>query len=229
MNTSQPSRSATLVQLLVSFVIPVIILARFSGEAQLGPARGMLLALAFPVGYEVYNFFTHKKPSYLSLFAIGGILLTGGISLLGLSEDWLAVRRAVPYLAAALVIMGSIIIKRPLLPALLPYFLDMDLLAKHTRGKRARAALERTLTRCSVMLSILLLILAIISFVLTKALILSPTDTSAFNQEFAKLRLVSLAAVTLPLLVGVTALLFYLVSSLEKLTGLEFDQILKKK
>ena len=40
-----------LIDLLVSIVTPSVILMKFSGEADLGTARALLLALAFPVGW----------------------------------------------------------------------------------------------------------------------------------------------------------------------------------
>ena len=48
-------RENPLVSLAVNIVIPVIILVRFSGEDELGPVNGLLLALAFPVGYGLYD------------------------------------------------------------------------------------------------------------------------------------------------------------------------------
>ncbi len=118
---------STAIQFIVSFVLPTILLLRFSvGNDQLGPAMAMVIALLFPVAYELYSLARRHKTSALSLIAIGGIVLTGTVTLLGLSENWLALRRSAIYFVAAFVLVGSILAKRPLIDMALKYLLDME-------------------------------------------------------------------------------------------------------
>ncbi len=221
--TTQP---AALPQLLISVVIPLVILTRFSAQSQLGPTKSLVLALAFPVAFELYSVRKTKRLSAVSALAIVGILITGAISLLGLSENWLAVRRSVPYLAAGLAVMISIRIKRPLLKAVLPRIMGMEKITGVASKKHALPQLERLITRAGYMASGVLFFIAFSSYVLTRIVIVSPTGTTGFNQEYAKLRILSLPFVTLPLLIGTVALLYYLMRHIEKLTGLDADQLL---
>ena len=69
--------------------------------------------LTFPVVYELYNVYINKIISLVSVIAIGGIALTGGLSLLNVSPGWLAVRRCVPYVVVALATITSYIFKNP--------------------------------------------------------------------------------------------------------------------
>lgn len=225
-NTAEPS---ALLQFIVSFVIPIIILTRFSAESSLGPTKGLLLALAFPVAFELYNVQKRKKLSMFSLLAIGGIIVTGAISLLGLSEGWLAIRRAVPYFAMGVAILVSIWIKHPILNAVLPKMFDMDEVTSRAQKKHTLPELSRSINRTGYLLSGLFIIIAIASYVLTRMVIMSETGTSSFNAEYARLRILSLPIITLPLLVGFTCALLYLTKAIEKLTSLDIDNILKKK
>lgn len=221
--------SSALLQFIVSFVVPIIILTRFSAESSLGPTKSLILALAFPIFFEIYNVRKRKKLSMFSLLAIGGILVTGAISLLGLSEGWLATRRAVPYLAMSIAILVSIRIRHPILNALLPQMLDMDEITSHAQKKHTVVELERSINRTSYMLSGVLLTIAIASYILTRIIIVSETGTTGYNQEYANLRIWSLPIITLPLLVGFTGVILYLTQSIKKLTGLDIDSVLKKK
>jgi intracellular septation protein A len=224
--TNQPS---TWIQLLVNFILPLIILTRFSAESQLGPTKALLLALAFPVAFEIYSIKKRRKVSMLSVLAIGGILVTGAISLLGLSEGWLAVRRSVPYLAVAIAIIVSILIKRPLLKALLPQMLDMQRVTNLATERHKSLELEQAITKAGYILAALFVAITIVAYVLTRIVIISPTDTAEFNQEYARLRLWSLPAIMLPMFVGMAGMITYLFKRLEKITGLDFEEILKKK
>ena len=218
-----------MLQIAINFIIPIVILTQFSGEAQLGPIKSLLLALAFPIGLELYSLRSNRRPNVLSMISIGGILITGAIALLGLSENWLAVRRTVPYAAAGAAFLISALFKRPLLGALLPYLLDMEEVRARALEKHAAGQLERRIARANYLTGILFMILAIASYFATLWVIASPGGSPGFNQEYARLRLISLPAITLPMVIGLTAVLYYLVHSMEKLTGLEFDSILKKK
>ncbi len=209
-------------------MIPLVILTRFSGEAQLGATKGLLLALAFPVAYELYNVRRRRKLSMVSVLAIGGILVTGAISLLGLSEGWLAVRRSVPYFAMSLAVLISMGLKRPLLSLLLPHILDMKKVEVAAKKKQVSDILAKRIQRAGLLLGGVLLAIGIISFVLTKIVIMSEVGTSGFNQEYARLRLWSLMATTLPLFIGMTGVIFYLARSIEKLTDRDIDDLMKK-
>lgn len=223
------SSSSTAMQFIVSFVLPTIVLLRFSGDDQLGPVMAMVVALLFPVAYELYSVSRKRKPSMLSLVAIGGILLTGAISVLGLSENWLAVRRSAIYILAALVLAGSVIIKRPLIDLALVRILDIERVRTEAAKRGTTAELHKRIAVSTYAFIIFLTLLGISSYVLTLLVITAPTDTAQFNSEYVRLRVLSLPYTTLPFFVGLIAILMYLLSGIEKLTGLSAEDLLHKK
>lgn len=220
--------SSALFQAVFTFVVPIIILTKFSSESQLGPVKGFLLALSFPVIYEIYSIQKRKKLSVLSAVAIIGILATGAVSLLGLSEDWLAVRRSVPYLLMALALLISIIIKHPIVDIVLKQILDTESINAAAKKKNNYEQLRSKIAIAGYILCGVLFAIAIGTYVMTKVVILSPTDTAAFNEEYARLRILSLPFITAPLLISITGIIVYLVQSLEKLTGLKAEELIKK-
>ncbi len=217
------------VQAIVGFLIPTVVLMVLSDESRLGPFLAMVVALALPVGLEVYAFTTGRKASLLSLFAIIGILSIGAISLLGLGEQWLGVRRAGIYVIAAVVLLVVTRFRRDLLKTGLEKVLDMAVVESAAKTKAVEARLVKLTAAAAYLSAGLLLLIGAWSYILTLLLISAPTGSSDFNAEYAQLRVLSLPYVTLPFLVGLTALLLWLLSGIEKLTGLSSDQLLKKK
>ena len=58
-------------------------MAQLSKETRLGPVWGLIVALAFPVSYGIYDFIARKKTNLFSVLGFVGILLSG---VLGLSQ-----------------------------------------------------------------------------------------------------------------------------------------------
>lgn len=218
-----------LIQIVIGFIIPTIVLMALSDESRLGPIVAMTVALIPPVLLELYSFFTGRKASIISVFAIIGILLIGVISFFGLSEEWLGVRRAGIYAIAALGIAAILTFKRDWIDKGLGKLIDMPKVRQAAKEKHSEKEVAKHITKVGYILVIFLTVIAAWSYILTLIVITSPTGSSGFNAEYAELRLLSLPYVSLPLLFGVTALLVYLVTGFEKYTGIDIEELLKKK
>ncbi len=225
---SRPPISFT-IQLVIGFIIPTIILMSFSDESRLGPLVAMSLALLPPVLLEIYSFFSGRKASILSLFAIIGILLIGAISLFGLSEEWLGVRRAGFYVITAGLIAAVLLFKRSWIDKGLGKIIDMPAVRKAAKQKGTEAEISKHISKVGYILVAFLLAIAVWSYILTLIVITAPTGSSEFNAEYAQLRLIGIPFISGPLLIGTAALLVYLVSGFEKLTGIDIEELLKKK
>ena len=217
------------IQFLTGFVVPTVILLTLSDESKLGPLLAMGLALLPPVVLELYSLVTGRKASVISFVAIVGILLIGVISLFGLSEEWLGVRRAAIYLVGAIALAGLLLTRRDVVDKGLEKLIDMDAIGKVARKKKIERQLAQQVTRVAWLFAGLLLAMAIWSYILTIIVITAPAGSSEFNAEYAELRVLGIPLVTLPFVVGTTVLLMYLVGRFEKLTGIEVEKLLKKK
>jgi len=217
------------IQLIIGFIIPTIVLMTLSDESRLGPLVSMVLALLPPVLLEVYSFFTGRKASLLSFIAIIGVLLIGAISLFGLSEEWLGVRRAGFYVIAALIIAGVLLFKRSWIDKGLGRVIDMPTVRKAAKKQQTEALLSKHISKVGYLLAGFLILIAIWSYVLTLIVIDAPTGSSEFNAQYAQLRIWGIPFVSGPLLIGMVALLVYLATGFEKLTGIDLETLLKKK
>lgn len=216
-------------QFVISFAVPTIVLFAFSDESRLGPLVAMGLALLPPILLELYSFATGRKASLLSLFAIVGILLIGAISLFGLSEEWLGVRRAGIYAIGAVAVLAVMKFRHGWVDKGLARVVDMQKVRRAASKKGTEADITKHISRVGYLLAAFLMAVAVWSYVLTIIVIQSPTGSSGFNAEYAELRLLGLPLISLPLLIGMVTLIIYLVSGFEKHTGIEAEELLRKK
>jgi hypothetical protein len=55
-----PKRENPFINIICNIVIPTVVLMKFSTDEWLGPLRGLIVALIFPVSYGVYDLITRK-------------------------------------------------------------------------------------------------------------------------------------------------------------------------
>src|SRR5690606_42166278 len=84
-----------MVDLLVSIVIPSVILMKLSGEAHFGPHQALVLGLAFPLGWGLFELIRYRKYNFIAVLGVISVLLIGGLRLLGLDPKWLNIKEAI--------------------------------------------------------------------------------------------------------------------------------------
>jgi len=67
---------------------------KLSGEDNLGPTGALILALSFPIVWGLYDLFKNGTRNYVAILGVVSVMLTGGIGLLKLDAQWLAVKEA---------------------------------------------------------------------------------------------------------------------------------------
>jgi hypothetical protein len=87
-------KHSILANLGFNIVIPTLILSKLSGENYLGPVFGVVVALAFPLLYGLRDYLTAHKPNFFSILGVINVLLTGGMSLLKLDPQYIAIKDA---------------------------------------------------------------------------------------------------------------------------------------
>ncbi|MFY9514340.1 MAG: VC0807 family protein [Rubrivivax sp.] len=114
MNTA--TKPNPLLEIAVTIVAPSLVLMSASGP--LGPTGALLAALALPVGYGLWDGWRRRRLNWLALVGVLSTLLTGGIGLMQLDAQWLAVKEAAVPALMGLVIAASAWTRRPLIHAL---------------------------------------------------------------------------------------------------------------
>ena len=218
-----------LLSLGLNILIPVIILMRFSAEDRLGPVYGLLVALAFPVIYGLYDFTRRRNFNLFSALGFVGILLTGGVGLLKLGVQWIAIKEASIPLIVGIVVLGSLKTRFPLVRKLLGKMIKLDRVDAALREKGTAEVFERQLVRATYIVGASFFLSALLNYVLAKIIVVSPAGTTAFNEELGRMTLLSFPVIAVPSTIVLAIAVMYLCSGIAKLTDLDVQSLLLKK
>jgi hypothetical protein len=188
-----------------------------------------LLALAFPIGWGMWDGWRRRRLNWLSVLGIVSTLLTGGIGLLRLDAQWLAVKEAlVPGLIGVAVLVSNWT-RWPLIRILVfnPDLFDVDRIQRALVERRTAVHFELRLRQATRLLSGTFFFSSAANYVLARAVVTSAAGTEAFNQELGRLTLLSYPVIALPSMAMMMGLLYWLARSAKALTGLEIGDMLR--
>ena len=224
----KPKKPNALLEIGITIAVPAVILMKLSGAEQLGPLRSLLLALAFPLAWGLWDGWRRRRLNWLSVLGVISTLLTGGIGLLHLDAQWLAVKEAAVPLAIGLAVLGSAWTRQPLIRILVfnADLFDVDRVHKALAERATEAAFEAQLRQGTVLLAGTFFFSAVANYVLARWIVTSPAGTEAFNQELGRLTLLSYPVIALPSMVMMMALMFWLARGAKRLTGLELEEMM---
>ena len=217
-----------LLEIAVTILVPALVLMQLSSAERLGPMRALLLALAFPLAWGVWDAVKRRKLNWLAVLGVVSTLLTGGIGLLALDARWLAVKEAAVPGFIGLVILGSVWARRPLIHWLVfnATLFDVDRVTSALDARGNRAAFDTRLRQGTVLLATTFFFSSVANYVLARWVVTSPAGTEAFNAELGRLTLLSYPVIAIPSTVMMMGLLWWLASQAKTLTGLDMGDML---
>lgn len=226
--TPKPEKKENaLLNLSFNIAIPALLLIKGPQWLGLSATFTLCVALIFPFSYGLFDLFARKKYNFFSIVGIISIALTGGIGLLKLPKEWIALKEAAVPLVLGIIVLGSLKTRYPLVKT----FLYNDQIINTTKVDAALAhnnqhhALDHLLTRATWLIAASFLLSAALNFSLAKYFIRSETGTEAFTAELGKLTAWSYPMIALPCTVVIIITLWQLLSGLEKVTGLSLEEI----
>jgi hypothetical protein len=219
-----------LIELLINIVIPSVILMKLSGEQELGAAGGLLLALAFPLGWGAFDLIGRRKINFISVLGLVSILLTGGIGLLQLDTQWLAVKEAAIPGLIGLAVLVSTRTRYPLVKTLLysPALIDVRRVQQHLDVRGTARDFEVRLQNATYLLGGTFFFSAAMNYFLATWIVTSPAGSEAFNAELGRLTLLSYPMIALPSMLMMMAVLYYLARAMRELAGLKLTEALNQ-
>ena len=225
---AKPKKPNAFLEIGITIIVPAVILMKLSGEHQLGPLRALLVALAFPLAWGLWDGWRRRRLNWLSVLGVISTLLTGGIGLLQLDARWLAVKEAAVPLAIGLAVLGSAWTRQPLIRILVfnADLFDVDRVHKALAERGTEAAFEARLRLGTMLLAGTFFFSAVANYVLARWVVHSPAGTEAFNQELGRLTLLSYPVIALPSMVMMMALMFWLARGAKQLTGLKLEEMM---
>ena len=217
-----------LVDLLFSIVVPSVILMKLSGDSDLGATTALLVALSFPLGWGLFELVKYKKFNFIALLGLVSVLLTGGIGLLQLDTQWLAIKEAAIPTVIGIAVLVSTQTRYPLVKALVynPKILNTDRIKQKLDEFDNAVMFEARLLSVTYLLSISFFFSAVMNYILAKWIVISPAGSAAFNEELGQMTLLSYPIIVIPSMAMMLGIFYYLWRSINGMTGLTLEEIL---
>lgn len=217
-----------MIDLLVSIAIPSIILMKFSGAENLGATTALIVALAFPLSWGLFELFKYRQFNFIALLGLISVLLTGGIGLLKLDPQWLAIKEAAIPGLIGIAVLISTYTRYPLIRTLLynPKFINVDKIRQKLNEGDNIEAFETRLQNATYLLSSTFLFSSVMNYILAKWVVTSPAGSASFNEELGQMTLLSYPVIAIPSMLMMMAIFYYLWRTINGLTGLKLEDIL---
>jgi hypothetical protein len=229
MNAPARKKPNPLIEIGVTILVPALVLMKFSGTDSLGPLKALLVALAFPLAWGLWQAYAERKVSWMAVLGVVSTLLTGGIGLLKLDAQWLAVKEAAVPGLIGLVILGSVWAHKPLIHLLVfnAQLFDVERVNQALAARGNAHTFAQRLRTGTLLLAGTFFFSAVANYVLARWVVTSPAGTEAFNQELGRLTLLSYPVIALPSTLMMMALMFWLARQARLLTGLDLGDLLQ--
>lgn len=227
-SSGEEQKSRPFVDLLVSIVIPSIILMKLSGPEQLGATKALILALAFPISWGLYELLSQKKKNWIALLGVISVLLTGGIGLLKLDAGWLAVKEAAVPTVIGLGILIAHKLGYPAIRKLLlnPKMFQIERIESELEKRGNRPQFDKRLDTANYFLAGTFAFSAVMNYVLAKWIVTSESGTTAFNEELGRMTLLSYPMIAIPSTIMMLCIFWFLWRTIRKQTGLSLEEIM---
>jgi len=215
-----------------NIVIPSVILTRFSSEEFLGPLPGVITAISFPLFYGLYDLVTSKKWNFFSIIGLINTSLTGSFSIMQLNAFWFAVKEASVPAIFGIATVASLKSKYPLIKKILlnPAIINIALIEEKVAAlKDGDFKFNKLLINGTFLIALSFVTSSILNFTLAIYMLKSEPGTVLFNEELGKMTAMSFIVITVPSITILMLSLWYLVSGIKQLTGLNLAQIIHEK
>jgi hypothetical protein len=226
-----PKQENLLLNLACNIAVPALILSKLSSEERLGPVGALLLGLAFPFGYGVYDLVVRRKWNLFSIVGVLSVALTGGLGLMKADGIWFAVKEAAVPAMFAVAVIATLPTRKPLVRALVlnESVFDVAKLETAVAERGTRAEFDGLLRSSTWILAGSFTLSAVLNFVLARMILKSPTGTPEFTAELGRMTWLSWPVIVLPSMLIMAFILWHLFAGIKRLTGLGIEELSHKK
>lgn len=212
--------------LIINILIPALILMKGAKYLPLNAVQILLLALAFPFFYGLYDFFIKKERSFIPILGFVSILLSGLVGILNLPSEYIAYKEAaIPFIIGCVILISNYT-STPLAPK---FLYNGDIFDKQTienhLDETQKSDFYGRIKKASFFLFLSFMVSSVLNFVVAKIFIVSESGTEAFNDELGQMSLWSYPIIVVPSMIIMIGIFRYIYVSIKKLTGLTSDDI----
>ena len=231
MTTEQAQKSqkkpSMLANLAFNIIIPTLIMTKLSSEDYLGPVYSIVVALSFPIIYGAKDYLENHKANFFSALGILSVVLTGGISLLQLDPQYIAIKEAAIPACFGLATLFSVRTKYPLVKTFLfnDQILQIGKVKAALEANNTETEFEHKLANASYMVAGSFFLSSVLNYILAKVILVSEPGTVEFTEELGRMTALSFPVIALPSTIVLMAALYYLLHHIQKLTHLKAEEI----
>ena len=229
MSGNKPQKkSGMLGNLAFNIIIPVLILTNLSSNEYLGPAWSIVAALIFPIGFGIWDLKQTSKINPFSVLGIVSVFLTGGISLLELPAEYIAIKEAT---IPAIIGIAVLITQRTSKPLLKVFVLSEQIinwqnLNQSLANSGTSAIFEKKMAISSYIVAASFFLSAALNYILAKVILVSAPGTSEYTEELGRMTALSYPVIVIPSMLMLITALWYIFSQIKKLTGEDLENFL---
>ncbi|MGJ3242992.1 MAG: VC0807 family protein [Opitutales bacterium] len=226
---ASPKRENLWLNLGFNVVLPLLLLDRGTAWFGWDPSLNLIIALAFPTVYFIYDLRVRKKANFISILGFVSILLTGGIGLLELPPGWIAIKEAAIPLIIGVAVAISAFTSKPLARVFLlnPEIMRVDQVDRAAAENGREAELTVLLKRCTLLVAASFFLSTVLNYVLARAIVVSPAGTEAFNRELSLMGRWSWVVIMVPTMAVMAATMVLLFKGIRRITGLGLEDIVR--
>lgn len=219
--TDKKQQSGFFGNLIFNIAIPVLIMTYASSEQYLGPMWSVVVALAFPLVYGLIELKKTKKVNVFSVLGIISVLMTGGISLLKLPAEYMAIKEATIPAAIGLAVLITQFTKKPLVKALIlnDQLINWDKLNQRLAEKNMVQVFDKKVAISSYIVASSFFLSSALNYGLAKWILVSEPGTTAYTEELGRMTALSYPVIVIPSMILLIAALIYLFKQITKVTG----------
>ena len=201
------------------------------GMFAVGPKISLGLAVSFPLVYGIYSFIKERKVNFISVLGLVSVLLTGVMGMFKeISPMWFAIKEASVPAVIAIVVLISIRMNRNIVKKLLfnEDIMYMEKVHEKLDENGQREQFDTTITNASYWVAFSFVISSLLNFILARVILKGIPGTEIYDKQLAKMMALSFPVIALPCTIILVLVFLYVLKKIKTLTGIEFDEIIKK-
>ena len=189
-----------------------------------------LLAVMFPIAYGVLDLISRRKWNLFSVIGLVSVLLTGGFGLMKLSKDWIIIKEGAVPLVLGVAVLLTAYTRRPLAKMIImsDSVFDVEKIESALVKRGTKSEFDSSMKIITYIVASSFLLSSILNFALAFYIFKSPAGTPEFNEQLGTMTALSFPVITLPTMVVFIFAMVKFFKTLDRLTGLSLDDVVKK-
>ncbi|MEQ3652869.1 MAG: VC0807 family protein [Glaciecola sp.] len=226
----KPPQTGFFGNLIFNIAVPVLVMTYLSSDEYLGPMWSIAFALSFPLVFGFYDLKLTKKINPFSVLGIVSVILTGGISLLKLPAEYIAIKEAaIPGLIGIAVLITQFS-KKPLVKALIlnDQLVNWPKLNNTLEEKKLTETFNNKVAVSSYIVASSFFLSSVLNYLLAKWILVSEPGTTAYTEELGRMTALSYPVIVIPSMILLIIALMYLFKQISAVTGEPVESFLQQ-